>query len=151
MTRRVLEKLCTKKVCVDFLGPTIDMRTQSRTLGLEGLTNLLLSDMIAQGARARWRVRPWQAVEPSQGCVCLQDAHSSCEQRHFYANKAKTEMRHLCFKHYKIRKNPHAHKNKIGTSTPPPSKKNHDPPPKRRNFMGMGVFQQKEPQNARRP
>ena len=35
------------------------------------------------------------------------------------------------------RKNPHAHKNKIGTS-PPPSKKNHDPPPppKRRNFMG---------------
>ena len=50
-------------------------------------------------------------------------------------------------------KNPHAHKNKIGTSTPPlpPFHKNHDPP-KRRNFMGIGAFfQQKEPKNARRP
>ena len=47
-------------------------------------------------------------------------------------------------------KNPHAHKNKIGTSTPP-LKKPRTPPSERRNYMGMGVFQQKEPKNARRP
>ena len=40
-----------------------------------------------------------------------------------------------------FRKNPHAHKSFFGTSTPPSKKPN--PPPKRRNFMGMGVFQQK--------
>ena len=38
------------------------------------------------------------------------------------------------------RRNPHAHKNKIGTSTPPS-------PPKTRNFVGKGVFRQKEPKN----
>ena len=41
------------------------------------------------------------------------------------------------------RKSPHAHTNKIGTSTPP-LLRNPNTPPKRRNFMGMGVFQQKE-------
>ena len=43
-----------------------------------------------------------------------------------------------------FRKKPHAHKNKIGTSTPA-SKKPQHPPPKRRNLMGMEVFLQKEP------
>ena len=43
------------------------------------------------------------------------------------------------------RKNPHAHKNKISTSTPPLPKKTRPPPPKTRNFMGMGFCQQKEP------
>ena len=39
---------------------------------------------------------------------------------------------------FSIRKNPHAHKNKIGTSTPPPPfQETRSPkPPKRRNFMG---------------
>ena len=36
------------------------------------------------------------------------------------------------------RTNPHAHNNKIGTSTPPSKKSQH--PPKRRNFMGIGGF-----------
>ena len=31
---------------------------------------------------------------------------NSFEQRHFYANKAKTEMRHFCLKHYKTRYTP---------------------------------------------
>ena len=46
-------------------------------------------------------------------------------------------------------KNPRAHKNKIGTSTPLPE--NPNPPPRTPNFMGTGVVQQKEPKNARRP
>ena len=33
MTRRVVEKLCTKKVCVDFLVPTIPARQQSEDAG----------------------------------------------------------------------------------------------------------------------
>ena len=46
-------------------------------------------------------------------------------------------------------KNPRAQKNKIGTSAPFEKKKKNTnkqktrPPPKTRNFMGMGVFQQK--------
>ena len=40
-------------------------------------------------------------------------------------------------------KNPHAHKNKIGTSTPPSKKPQPPPPPKRRNFMGMGFSSKK--------
>ena len=35
--------------------------------------------------------------------------------------------------------------------SPPPSKKPQHPPPKRRNFMGMGVFQQKEPKKCQAP
>ena len=42
-----------------------------------------------------------------------------------------------------IRKHPHAHKNKIGTSTP--LSKTATPPPQIKTFMGMGVFLQKEP------
>ena len=41
------------------------------------------------------------------------------------------------FRAPKIRKNPRAHKNKIGTSPPPPPSQN-TPPPKTRNFMDMG-------------
>ena len=41
------------------------------------------------------------------------------------------------------RKKPHAHKNKIGTSTPLLKKTRTPPPPKRRNFMGMGVSSRK--------
>ena len=46
-----------------------------------------------------------------------------------------------------------AHKNKIGTSTPPPflRKPRTPPSPGRKNFMGMGVFQQKEPKNSQAP
>ena len=39
-----------------------------------------------------------------------------------------------------LRKNPRAHKNKIGTPPPPPQK----PPPKKEEFYGHGFFQQKE-------
>ena len=48
-----------------------------------------------------------------------------------------------------FRKNPHAHKNEIGLPPLPLPKlyprNSSPPPPKIRNFMGMGVFQQKEP------
>ena len=56
----------------------------------------------------------------------------------------------VCCHSGNIRKNPHAHKNKIGTSTPPPFLRNpqNTPLPKRRNFMGMGAFQQKEPKKC---
>ena len=40
---------------------------------------------------------------------------------------------------FKSGKNPHAHKNKIGTSTPPP-KKNPEPPPLKEEFYGHGGF-----------
>ena len=46
--------------------------------------------------------------------------------------------------------NPRAHKNKIGTSTPPPFRKSQHPP-KVQTFMGIGVFQQKEPQKCQAP
>ena len=49
-----------------------------------------------------------------------------------------------------VQKNPHAHKNKIGTSTPP-FQKTQDPTPLKRGILWAGVFQQKEPENARRP
>ena len=39
----------------------------------------------------------------------------------------------------------------LPTSPPPCKKTQHPPPPKRRIFLGMGVFQQNEPKNARRP
>ena len=59
-------------------------------------------------------------------------------------------LAHFNFRELNHRKNPHAHKNNIGTSTPP-FPKSPRPPPKTRNFMGVGVFQQKEPKNARCP
>ena len=41
---------------------------------------------------------------------------------------------------------------KIELALPPPHSKNHDPPPPNsRNFMGMGVFQQKEPKKCQAP
>ena len=52
--------------------------------------------------------------------------------------------------YHEIRKIPTPIKIKLALPPPPPSKKA-TTPPKRTNFMGMGVFQQKEPQNARRP
>ena len=48
------------------------------------------------------------------------------------------------------RKKTHAHKNKIGTSTHP-SKNPKTPPPTRRNFMGMGGFQQKKATKCQAP
>ena len=56
--------------------------------------------------------------------------------------------------HTKGGKNPHAHKNKIGTSIPPPSKKPATPPLNEASY-GHGGFpadsEQKDPENARRP
>ena len=34
MTRRVLEKLCTEKVCADFLGPTCEALATVTALGI---------------------------------------------------------------------------------------------------------------------
>ena len=48
-------------------------------------------------------------------------------------------MAHFC-SDPNTRKNPHAHKNKIGTSTPPPSKKTQTPPPQKEEFYGHGGF-----------
>ena len=52
-------------------------------------------------------------------------------------------------------KNPRAHKNKIGTSTPPPFQKTPTPPPpKTQSFMGVaawGVFSRKNETNTSRP
>ena len=50
----------------------------------------------------------------------------------------------------KTRKNPRAHKNKIGTSTPPPFLKKQNPPSKERNFVGMGGFPAERTKKPRR-
>ena len=50
-----------------------------------------------------------------------------------------------CTGRMKYRKTPHDHKNMIGTSNGLSKKpQTRPPPPKRRNFMGMGVFQQNQ-------
>ena len=53
------------------------------------------------------------------------------------------------FRRSRFRKMGCPYKKKNDTSNPPPFQ--NPPPPKTRNFMCVGVFQQKEPKNARRP
>ena len=47
MTRRVVEKLCTKKVCVDFLAPILVLSEQSKQY-LASLSSQVVSEKCLQ-------------------------------------------------------------------------------------------------------
>ena len=81
-----------------------------------------------------------------------QDAHRPGEWCAAYSLFRKVASRNLRTK-YRFRKNPHAHKNKIATSTPPPpSKETTTPPPTpKEEFCGHGGFPAERTQKCQAP
>ena len=87
-------------------------------------------------------------ARPSKACLCQWELRIGTRHKtnKSGARKVIKVWYHWCQNDYLLaessQKNPHAHKNKIGTLPPPNPKP--PPPPKTRNFMDMGFFLQRE-------